>query len=54
MDLPEGMPREVMDILKKARVAGKKLGLRPLGQKAARKDQNHKRGRKHHRKGKKV
>ncbi|WP_456447699.1 DEAD/DEAH box helicase [Thiolapillus sp.] len=53
VDLPEGMPREVMEILKKARVAGKKLGLRPVGQKATRKDKNHKRGRKHHRKTKK-
>ncbi|BAO45400.1 DEAD/DEAH box helicase [Thiolapillus brandeum] len=53
VDLPEGMPREVMEILKKARVAGKKMGLRPVGQTPDKKDNNHKRGRKHHRKSKK-
>ncbi|WP_293644483.1 DEAD/DEAH box helicase [Thiolapillus sp.] len=47
VDLPEGMPREVMEILQKARVAGRKMGLRPVGQKSA-KGKNIKRGRKHH------
>jgi len=47
VDLPEGMPREVMDILQKARVAGRRMGLRPVGQKTA-KGKNIKRGRKHH------
>jgi ATP-dependent RNA helicase DeaD len=53
VDLPEGMPREVMEILKKARVAGRKMGLRPVGQKATGKSKDFKRGRKHHGKGKK-
>ncbi len=53
VDLPEGMPREVMDILKKARVAGRKLGLRPVNQKAGKSGKNIKRGRKHHKKKRK-
>lgn len=31
VDLPAGMPKQILNILKKARVNGKKLGLSPLG-----------------------
>ncbi|WP_456371818.1 DEAD/DEAH box helicase [Thiolapillus sp.] len=48
VDLPEGMPREVMEILRKARVAGRKMGLRPVGRKVGKKNKSFKRGRKHH------
>ncbi|WP_456418049.1 DEAD/DEAH box helicase [Thiolapillus sp.] len=47
VDLPEGMPREVMEILQKARVAGRKMALRPADKKPP-KGKNNKRGRKHH------
>ncbi len=47
VDLPQGMPREVMEILQKARVAGRKMALRPAGKKPA-KGKNIKRSRKHH------
>ena len=52
VDLPEGMPKEVLQILQKARVAGRKMELRPVGQKSP-KGINIKRGRKHHRGSKK-
>ncbi len=35
VDLPDGMPKEVMQILRKARVAGKPLGIRPVSGKQA-------------------
>lgn len=47
VDLPEGMPREVLEILQKARVAGRKMDLRPATKKPS-KGKNIKRGRKHH------
>ncbi|WP_456406435.1 DEAD/DEAH box helicase [Thiolapillus sp.] len=47
VDLPEGMPREVLEILQKARVAGRKMALRPATKKPP-KGKNIKRGRKHH------
>jgi ATP-dependent RNA helicase DeaD len=47
VDLPEGMPREVLEILQKARVAGRKMALRPASKKPP-KGKSFKRGRKHH------
>jgi ATP-dependent RNA helicase DeaD len=52
VDLPEGMPKEVMSILQKARVAGRKMELRPITQNSA-PGKNIKRSRKHHRGSKK-
>ena len=47
VDLPEGMPREVMEILQRARVAGRKMALRPADKKPP-KGKNLKQSRKHH------